>query len=123
MFGKHGDPSRIVHAATSRAPATTRAAALALGLLLLPPVSNAIDTITNAVTPLVPASVGHLRFISPAQGQPAALTKSQSDALNTYNNAVNEFQVDLEPAARADQFASSSCRTCRDKRSILPATT
>ena len=30
--------------------------------------------------------------MSPAQGQPAALTKSQSDALNTYNNAVNDFR-------------------------------
>src|SRR5712691_8968583 len=27
-----------------------------------------------------------------AQGQPAALTKSQSDALNTYNKAVNDFK-------------------------------
>ena len=27
-----------------------------------------------------------------AQGQPPALTKSQSDALNTYNNAVNDFK-------------------------------
>jgi hypothetical protein len=28
----------------------------------------------------------------PAQGQRPALTKSQSDALNTYNNAVNDFK-------------------------------
>ena len=27
-----------------------------------------------------------------ARGQPPALTKSQSDALNTYNNAVNDFK-------------------------------
>ena len=27
-----------------------------------------------------------------AQGQPPTLTKSQSDALNTYNNAVNDFK-------------------------------
>ncbi len=27
-----------------------------------------------------------------AQGQPPALTESQSDALNTYNNAVNDFK-------------------------------
>jgi hypothetical protein len=31
-----------------------------------------------------------------AQGQPPALTKSQSDALNTYNNAVNDFKSILE---------------------------
>jgi hypothetical protein len=84
------EPSRIVHAVTSRAPATARAATLALGLLLTPPASNALDTIISTVTPLVPASIGNLRFISPAQGQPT--TKSPSDALNTYNNAVNEFR-------------------------------
>jgi hypothetical protein len=68
------------------------AAALALGLFFTPPCSNAIDTITNTVTSLFPANIGNLSFISPAQGQPAALTKSQSDALNTYNNAVNHFK-------------------------------
>src|ERR1022692_786787 len=30
-----------------------------------------------------------------AQGQPPALTKSQSDALNTYNNTVNDFKLIL----------------------------
>ena len=49
-------------------------AALALGLFFTPPISNAIAA------------------ISTAKGQPAALTKSQSDALNSYNNAVNEFK-------------------------------
>src|SRR5712691_1300852 len=67
-----------------------RAAALALFFTL--PVFNAIDTITNMVTSLVPADIGNLSFISPAQGQPTALTKSQSDALNTYNKAVNDFK-------------------------------
>ncbi len=84
--------ARIVNAATSGAVTTTRAAALALGLSFTPPVSNAVDTITSAVTSLVPANIGNLSFISPAQGQPTALTKSQSDALNTYNNAVNDFK-------------------------------
>jgi hypothetical protein len=83
---------RIVNAATSRAFATTRAAALAFGLFLTLPVSNAIDLITNSVTSLVPANVGNLSFISPAQGQPAALTKSQWDALNTYSKAVDGFK-------------------------------
>jgi hypothetical protein len=41
---------------------------------------------------LVPASIGDLSFISPAQGQPAALTKLQSDALNTYDKAVSDFK-------------------------------
>jgi hypothetical protein len=87
-----GVVARIVNAVSSRALATTRAAALALGLFFTPPASNAIATITNTVTSLVPANIGNLSFISPAQGQPAALTKSQSDALNTYNNAVNDFK-------------------------------
>jgi hypothetical protein len=60
------------------------AAALALGLFFTPPVSDAIDTITNAVGWPVPADIGNLGFISPAQGQP--------DALGTYNNAVDAFR-------------------------------
>ena len=87
-----GVVARIVIAATSRAFATTRAAALAFGLFFTLPVSNAIDTIANTVTSLVPANIGNLGFISRAQGQPAALTKSQSDALNTYNKAVDDFK-------------------------------
>lgn len=50
------------------------AAALALGLFFTPPVA-----------------IG-LGFISPAMGQPAAPTKKQSDALNTYNRAVGDFE-------------------------------
>jgi hypothetical protein len=46
----------------------------------------------TAVTSLVLAKIGNLSFMSLAHGQPAALTKSQSDALNTYNNAVNDFK-------------------------------
>ena len=80
------------HAAALGALASTRAAALAFGLFFTPPVFNAIDTITNAVTSLVPADIGNLSFISPAQGQPAALTKSQADALKAYNKAVNDFR-------------------------------
>jgi hypothetical protein len=60
------------------------AAALALGLFFTPPVSDAISTITYAVGRLVPADIGNLSFISPAQGQP--------DALGTYNNAVSAFK-------------------------------
>src|SRR6266545_709983 len=69
-----------------------RAAALAFALLFTLAVVNAIDTIANLVTSLVLADVGNLSFISPAQGQPAALTKSQSDALDKYNKAVNDFK-------------------------------
>jgi len=67
-------------------------AALALGLLFAPPVSIAIDATISTVGSLVPAVVGNLSFMSPAMAQPGALTKKQSDALNTYNNAVKNFE-------------------------------
>jgi hypothetical protein len=67
-------------------------AALALGLFFTPPVSIAIDAIINAVASLVPAAIRNLSLISPAMGQPDALTKKQSDALNTYNNALKNFE-------------------------------
>jgi hypothetical protein len=55
--------------------------ALALGLFT-PLVSIATDTIVITAAALV----------SPAMGQPGALTKEQSDALNAYNNAANRFK-------------------------------
>ncbi len=55
-------------------------AALALGLLFTPPVSIAI---------------GSLGLMSPAMAQPGTLTKKQSDALNTYNIAVKNFELVL----------------------------
>jgi hypothetical protein len=87
-----GTVSRILEAATFRMPGAMRAPALALCLFFTPPVSDAIDRITNTVTSLVPASLGELRIISSAEGQPAALTRSQSDALDKYNNAMSEFK-------------------------------
>jgi hypothetical protein len=65
---------------------------LALGLFFMPPLCNAIDTVIQTATSLVPANIGDLRFISPALGQPAALTKSPSDALDAYDKAVNQFK-------------------------------
>ena len=65
--------------------------ALALGLFFTPPVSIAIDAIIDTVASR-PAAIGDLSFMSPAMGEPAALTKKQSDALNAYNNAVNNFK-------------------------------
>ena len=64
--------------------------ALALGLFFTPPVSIAIDAIINTVASFV--AVGDLSFMSPAMAESAALTKQQSDALNTYNNARNTFE-------------------------------
>ena len=60
------------------------AAALALGLLFTPPVSIAADAIIDAI--------GHLGLVSAASAQPASLTKQQSDALEAYNNAVDNFK-------------------------------
>jgi hypothetical protein len=75
-----------------RSHAAAPTAALALGLFFTPPVSIAIDAIITTVASLVPAAIGNLGLMSPAMGQPGALTKKQSDALNTYNNAVNSFK-------------------------------
>ena len=57
-------------------PATVRAAALTLGFLS---------------TPLVLNNFSDLRFVSSTAAQPVALTKSQSAALNAYNDALNRF--------------------------------
>lgn len=71
------------------------AAILALGIVLTPPVSIAIDMITNTITAPAAANIGTLSFISPAQGRPAEITKSQTDALHTYNSALDHFKSTL----------------------------
>ena len=71
------------------------AATLALGLFLTPPVSIAIDAIIGTAASLVSPAIGNLGFISPAMGQPDALTKKQSDALDAYNHAVSDFEMVL----------------------------
>jgi hypothetical protein len=58
-------------------------AALALGLFLAAPA---------CVATLFAAAIGNLGFMSPAIAEPAALTKRQSDALDTYNNALSQFE-------------------------------
>jgi hypothetical protein len=83
---------RVVHAVTLPALAIARAAAAALGLLVVPPLSNTIDAITTMATSIVPPNVGRLGFMSSAGAQPAALTPSQADALNRYNDAVAQFK-------------------------------
>ena len=57
-------------------PAIARAAALTLGFLS---------------TPLVLNNLSDLRFVSSTAAQPAALTNSQSAALNAYDDALNQF--------------------------------
>src|SRR5947208_4510378 len=73
--------------------AAAPAAALALALVFTPWASIAVDTIIiNPTASLVSAAIGNLGFISAAMAQPGALTKKQSDALDTYNNAVSSFE-------------------------------
>src|SRR5262249_25939977 len=87
-----GVVARIVHASTAGALLTTQAPVHSCGLFFPPPVSNSMDWITSMVTSLVPANIVDLGFVSPAQGQTAAPTPSQSDALNAYNKTVNDFK-------------------------------
>src|SRR5450432_3065127 len=75
-----------------RSYAAAPAAALALGLFFAPPVFIAIDAIIDTAASLVSPAIGNLSLMSPAIGQPAALTKKQPDALNRYNNAVSGFE-------------------------------
>jgi hypothetical protein len=76
------------------------AVALALGLLFAPPVSIAIDAVIDTVASLVSPTagnptIGNFGFTSPAMGQPVALTKEQSDALNAYNDSLKKFEAIL----------------------------
>jgi len=70
-------------------------AALALWLLFTPPASIATGAIVSTIALLVVAAIGNLGFMSPAMAEPAALTKKQSDALNTYNNSRSNFEAIL----------------------------
>lgn len=72
--------------------AARRAVIAALWIVLALPGSIAIDIFTDTITALIPANISVLRFIAPVQGQAAALTKSQTDALDTYNFAVSRFK-------------------------------
>jgi hypothetical protein len=85
--------------------AAAAAAALVLGHLLTPPFSIAIDAITNTVASFVTADIGNLSFVSTAMGQPGTLTKRQSDALNAYNDAANNFRSIL--GQRREQINSN----------------
>jgi hypothetical protein len=68
------------------------AATLAFGLCLALPAAVAIDAIINAAASLAPATIGYFGLVSPAMGQPGALTQKQSDALHAYDHALNNFQ-------------------------------
>jgi hypothetical protein len=80
-------------------------AALALGLFFAPPACIATDAIIGTVASLVAPVIGNLSFTSPAMGEPAALTKKQSDALNAYNHSRANFEQVL--SQRRAQINSS----------------
>jgi hypothetical protein len=61
---------------------------VALGLFVTP----VVDALMYTVSPLVPTAIGNLGFISPVMGQSRPPTKKQSDALDTYNDAVRAFE-------------------------------
>jgi hypothetical protein len=56
-----------------------------LGLLFALP-------IWGATTALIAAGMGNVRLISSAEAAPAALSKAQAEALETYNNTVAQFR-------------------------------
>jgi hypothetical protein len=74
---------------------TAPTAALALRLLLTPPVFIAIDAMIDTVASLVSPAIGNLSFMSPAMGQADGPTKNQLDALNAYSKAVRDFESTL----------------------------
>jgi hypothetical protein len=95
---------RARHVVSLRVFDATRAKALALGLCLTPPACTAVDVISNTIATPVLANFGALSFISRARGQPAELTKSQTDALHTYNSALDRFRSIL--SERRTQISS-----------------
>jgi hypothetical protein len=60
--------------------AASPTAALALGLFFTTTIPIAVDAIINTVASLVSPAIDNLSFMSPAMGQPDALTRKQSDA-------------------------------------------
>jgi len=62
--------------------------------------------IWGATTALI-AGMGNARLISSAEAAPAALSKAQADALETYNNAVAQFRSVLNE--RRDGATQRQC--------------
>jgi hypothetical protein len=80
--------ARLVSSITSSRALATNAFALAVVVFFTPPVSGTITSLTLA-------TIGDLSFISTAKTQPVDLTKTQLDLLDTYNNAVKQFEFVL----------------------------
>jgi hypothetical protein len=55
-------------------------------------VTPVVDALMDTVPPLVPTAIGNLGFISPVMDQSRPPTKKQSDALDTYNDAIRAFE-------------------------------
>jgi hypothetical protein len=71
--------ARMINAFASKALEITRMVAFALSVFI---------TLTEVA--------GDFGYISCAKSQPTAITKSQSEALSTYYNAVNQFKSILQ---------------------------
>src|SRR5262245_49770104 len=56
----------------------------------------AVAAVASTTTLFGAARIGNLSFIFPAQAQPAAPIKAQSDALSAYNSALNAFKAVLK---------------------------
>jgi hypothetical protein len=66
--------------------------ALGLGLFFTPLISIAIDATIDRLASLFSPAIGDLSFLSPAMGQQGTLSKKQSEALDSYSNAVKNFK-------------------------------
>ncbi len=82
----------MARVATSRSLVTRRAATIAVELFLAPSLLNVIDAFLDTTTPFSQLNIGEPSFVSVAEGQTATLTKYQSDAINTYNSALDRFK-------------------------------
>jgi hypothetical protein len=91
---------QAVRLSTTGALATTRAIAVAVGLLV---------------------NIGHLGFITPAHAQPAALTKAQAQALAAYDKALEDFKEIL--AERRAQITMGQPLPTRPGQAIYLART
>ncbi len=106
-LGCHVSPTPSVGAARIDRVVICKAltTALLLCLFIIPPFPNAIDMIINKAMSLVAPNIAKIGLVSSAEGQPATVAKSQSDALNKYNSALSHFKSVL--SERREQINSN----------------
>jgi hypothetical protein len=72
-----------------------RATALALALVVAPVAAVVLDSVIDAAARRSPAGLGHIGLVSPAQGEPAAPTQPEANALAAYADALSQFKAIL----------------------------